>query len=502
MPHSKHKNLILSAALGVLFAPTGLSQQITEILDSTGDGVNGFDAASRVALDSAGNVYATAITSNNVFRVTPAGVITQVLDSTGDGSNPLLSPSGIAAGANGNVYVLGTSSNNCFEIGPLGAVTEIIDSTGDGAGNPLLRPSGCCVGPSGNVFVAGSLSNNVFRITPGGMITEIMDSTGDGTHTFSNARGIAVDAAENVYVISGGSTSAFKITPAGAITQIIDASGDGMGNILDLPFAIAANAAGNVYVTGTDNVFMITPAGVISEIVDHTGDGAGHPLITVSAVAVNDVTGNVYASGAGFFWGGSNNVLQITPAGAITQILSGSGDGMGATLNYPIGIAVDALENVFVVGFTSNNVFRVEAGFGDLGANYCMANPNSTGAVGTLTATGQASAAANDVTLTAGNLPANQFGIFVVSTMQGFVASPTSMSNGNVCLDGAIGRYNTILSAGVGGTFSLPVDLTAVPAGGATLSIVAGDTLNFQAWHRDGVGLGSNFTEGLSITFN
>jgi hypothetical protein len=31
---------------------------------------------------------------------------------------------------------------------------------------------------------------------------------------------------------------------------------------------------------------------------------------------------------------------------------------------------------------------------------------------------------------------------------------------------------------------------------------MAGQTWNFQAWHRDQVGLGSNFTDGLEIQFN
>ncbi|MEM8712428.1 MAG: hypothetical protein AAGG01_15860, partial [Planctomycetota bacterium] len=45
------------------------------------------------------------------------------------------------------------------------------------------------------------------------------------------------------------------------------------------------------------------------------------------------------------------------------------------------------------------------AGGGGPGMNYCMANPNSTGATGSISATGSATASDNDVTLTASSLP-------------------------------------------------------------------------------------------------
>lgn len=503
------KSLILSAALGVylsaLLAPTGHAQRVTEILNSTGDGIHAFDTAGRLTLDSAGNVYATAILSDNAFKVTPSGVITQIIDASGDGQNFLRGAAAIALGANGNVYVTGNSSRNCFEIKPNGVITEIIDSTGDAAGNTLNNPIGCCVGPSGNVYVSGRSTSNVFRITPAGVITEIIDATGDGTHNLTQAVALAVDAAENVYVIGELSHNVFKITPAGAITQIIDASGDGMGNTLELPFGIAADASGNVYVTGTYNAFKVTQAGVITEIIDTTAGGTGLSLVSTTAIAVSNVTGNVYVSGAGLFWGGSNNVLQITPSGTISQILHIGGDGMGATLDYPISLAVDASENVFANGLFSDNVFRIEAGYGDLGTNYCTANPNSTGAAGTISAFGRRLAVNNKVTLTASNLPAQSFGFFITSMTQGFVALPSG-SDGNLCVGGSIGRYvgtGQIQNSGSTDSFSLELDLAQTPTPTGLVTVNAGEAWNFQAWHRD-TAMGtptSNFTDGIEITF-
>ena len=48
---------------------------------------------------------------------------------------------------------------------------------------------------------------------------------------------------------------------------------------------------------------------------------------------------------------------------------------------------------------------------------------------------------------------------------------------------------------------AMQVPLTQVPQLGGFISVLPGDTWNFQAWHRDTVGLGSNFTNGVEVEF-
>lgn len=145
------------------------------------------------------------------------------------------------------------------------------------------------------------------------------------------------------------------------------------------------------------------------------------------------------------------------------------------------------------------------SGSSGIGTNYCTAVPNITGAAGQISASGSNVAAANNVTLMASSLPPNQFGIFIVSSAQAFVPGGNGASNGNICVGGAIGRYNRpgqILGTGTQGEISLPINLSTVPQGNGFTSTVSGSIWNFQAWHRSPVGLGSNFTDGLTITFN
>ena len=144
-------------------------------------------------------------------------------------------------------------------------------------------------------------------------------------------------------------------------------------------------------------------------------------------------------------------------------------------------------------------------GPGPIGSNYCMQEVNATGVVGTMSGFGQTSIAANDITITASNLPLNQFGIFVCSDTQGFVPFAGGTSNGNICLGGVIGRYQSagqILSSGATGTYSLTINVNTIPQGGGILAVSAGLGVNFQSWHREGIGAGSCFTDGLEIVLS
>jgi hypothetical protein len=172
-----------------------------------------------------------------------------------------------------------------------------------------------------------------------------------------------------------------------------------------------------------------------------------------------------------------------------------SDSGTFAIIEVVLDEAAGDLDAVYVVELS-----------GELGTSYCAVNPNSTGAASALTAMGSLAASDNDILLTAADLPTTSFGYFLTSLDQGFVANPGG-SAGNLCLDGDIGRYvgaGEIQNSGAAGTFSLMLDLTQTPTPTGFVGVMAGETRNFQTWHRDDVGgvPTSNFTNGLAITFN
>lgn len=154
----------------------------------------------------------------------------------------------------------------------------------------------------------------------------------------------------------------------------------------------------------------------------------------------------------------------------------------------------------FDIGFSTVGLHLVDDGScGNFGTNYCVANPNSTGQGGVIRACGSDEVGTNFFRLEATQLPPSQFGFFVNSPTQGFITPPGSM--GNLCLSGAIGRHSAqIAQTDASGVLSIFVDLDALPRPTGSVSVQPGDTFHFQAWHRDGSS--SNFTEGLTVTFD
>jgi VCBS repeat protein len=137
-----------------------------------------------------------------------------------------------------------------------------------------------------------------------------------------------------------------------------------------------------------------------------------------------------------------------------------------------------------------------------VGSNYCgPANPNSSGQSATIAAHGSSHLLSDFSWLDAAGTATNQFGMFVTSRSQGFVMPPGSQ--GLLCLGGGIGRYTqNIMDTGPGGVLTLQLDLAQMPTPGGPVAIQPGETWNFQLWFRDtNPGLTSNFTDGLSITF-
>ena len=111
----------------------------------------------------------------------------------------------------------------------------------------------------------------------------------------------------------------------------------------------------------------------------------------------------------------------------------------------------------------------------------------------------------NSLTLETTRLPLNAFAFYLTSRTQGFVQNPGG-SAGNLCLSGAIGRYvgpGQIQNSGMTGGFQYMIDLNVHPTPTGIVQVQAGQTWNFQCWHRDSVGGAavSNFSDAISIGF-
>ncbi len=135
-------------------------------------------------------------------------------------------------------------------------------------------------------------------------------------------------------------------------------------------------------------------------------------------------------------------------------------------------------------------------------ANYCTANPNSTGQIAVMSASGSPIITDNNFTLTASQIPTFEWGYFMMAASQGFIPN-VGGSSGNLCLGFPFYRFSkpptgTVLSSGSNGTFRFTPNLTNLPQG---VTFLVGETWDFQAWFRDGAAGTSNFTDGIEVMF-
>ncbi len=136
--------------------------------------------------------------------------------------------------------------------------------------------------------------------------------------------------------------------------------------------------------------------------------------------------------------------------------------------------------------------------------SYCDSNVNSSGAMATMLFSGTPSVDANNLVLGVRDLPQNQFGYFVVSQTTGSGVTPPG-SQGMLCIGGALGRHNRlgeVLFSGSIGAVLMPLDLADVPQPLGPVSVMPGETWNWQYWFRDqNPGSTSNFSDGNRVTF-
>ncbi|NVJ46646.1 MAG: hypothetical protein HWE07_05950, partial [Cytophagia bacterium] len=144
--------------------------------------------------------------------------------------------------------------------------------------------------------------------------------------------GIAIDASDNLYLTDVQNHQILKIEPNGQVTVVAgsgtigNADGNGTSASFNTPMGIDLDASGNIYVAdaGNHNIRKITPNGDVTIIAGFgsagftEGNGANAKFNTPIGLAL-DAENNIYVADVG-----NHRVRRITPAGEVTT-LAGSG---------------------------------------------------------------------------------------------------------------------------------------------------------------------------------
>src|SRR5208282_3078116 len=315
------------------------------LIYSTYIGGTGIDFGTALALDSSGNAYVAGSTNSTDFptlnplqlgnagnydafvtEVSPTGAL---LYSTYLGGSGADNGTGIAVDSSGNVYICGYtySSNyptqNALQSSLSGGSDVFVTKFRPGSsallfstylgGSSLDRALAMLVDSSGNIYLTGDTQSADFPVT-------------------SNAYQSTLLGADNAFVT--------KVAPGGSSLVFSTLFG---GSGTDQATAMAADSAGNIYVTGFTQSSNFPRLDSFQNVLGISGAGtcASSNLVNLP---INTLCADAF-------------VAEFAPTGipVYSSYLGGSGTDSGQ------GIAVDSSGTVYVAGQTYSSNFPTTA---------------------------------------------------------------------------------------------------------------------------------------------
>ncbi len=360
-----------------------------------------------VAVDTSGDLFIADSSNNRIREVDVNGIITTVAGNgasaySGDGGAATQasvdSPFGVAVDAYSNLFVADTLDSRVREVYSAGRPTLSLGevSLADGGDYEVIitSPYGSVTSAVATVTVGVppsvvGQSVNV-AVAPGGTAMFHVEAEGtppffyswyfhdtnlvqrDTNSTLILANATYTDAGQYSVVITnlfGSATSgvaALSVFPPPTITTEPASQTTGPGSNVTL--SVAASGQGPFSYQWQFNGGDL-PNGLITTIAGNgaSGDsGDGGPATKASlrnptSVAM-DVFGNLFIADSG------NEVIRkVDVTGAVTAVAGGSGaypgDGgpaIGASLNYPTGVAVDVLGNLYIADLGDARIRKVD----------------------------------------------------------------------------------------------------------------------------------------------
>jgi len=376
------------------------------------------DSGNCVAVDASGNIYVADEAASKIRRVGADGNITTVAGTgqqgySGDGGPAtaamLAAPRAVAVDSAGNIYIADRRNQRVRRVATDGTISTIagdgfIGPGGDGRfagdGGPataasLDKPSAVLV--SGNsLYIADEDNSRVRMVDLGTGVINTVAGGGtaappgfgdDGTATAAvlfSPTGLFVTSIGELYIADSGMNCVRKVDTGGIISRVAGTpdvppgfTGDGgaaTSATLDSPMGVAADGAGNVYITDQNNhrVRMVAQGtGIITTIAGNGTKSFGGDGGPVSSALLNSPSGLAIDGSGSFFIADAGNRRVRVIDGATGNINTRIGNGTGtfagddgpaaaAALRLPMGVAADAAGNLYIADQSNERIRRVD----------------------------------------------------------------------------------------------------------------------------------------------
>jgi hypothetical protein len=328
-----------------------------------------------IAYDSAGNLYIAEMLHPRIRKIDAKGIISTIaglgsdcpMNYSPDGANAATAKignaGGLAFGLDGVLYlneglIVRTIANGTLST----ALTQppyLVPGHSPSPTGMAIDRSGAIVLTRGDRVVRATSTNSTQIIVGNGRFRSGGDGGPARLATVYDVMGLAADAAGNVYFTESDGNRVRKVSSDGVVSTI---AGTGIGGCSDagpainaqlfLPYGIAADVSGGLYIAACDSVLHITPDGVIT---------------TISRGLASDVAldrqGNLYAAASG-------TVVRISPDGQATPVAGSSIPGAippvdgEPALNATLGIssvAVDPAGNLYLADEITQSIWVVNS---------------------------------------------------------------------------------------------------------------------------------------------
>ena len=356
----------------------------------------------------------------------PSSYTTTTFSSSG-----FLYPISVVADTSRNIYVSDTQNHQIKKITPVGAVSVFAGSIqgfgdGTGAAAKFNNPYGLAIDSSNTIYVADRGNNCIRKITSSGVVTTLAGDSASQTSgitdaTTSAARfnapsGIALDStATNLYIADTFNNSIRRVViSSGVVTTYAGISGqttgssDGVGTVAKFfnPIGIAIDSTGILYVADTRNnlIRKITSG---ANVTTYAGSVSGHQDSITSPLNASfnqpyglaiDAVNNLYIAD------NANNCIRLIGNGVVSTVAGNlanaptnagnlNGTGIVASFNQPTGLTFDSTGALYIVDSGNNNIRKANttgalAGFTLIAQRGDIGYTGATGFTGVTGATG------------------------------------------------------------------------------------------------------------------
>lgn len=353
-------------------------------------------SAHDVAVDLSGNAYVALgqqiwEASGNPANRNPtllAGGSTGIGDGGSATAAQLSAPWGIALDVNGNLHIADTGNQRVRRVDPAGEITTeagtgtagFLGDNGPATEAELWSPFGIAVDPAGNVYIADRNNQRIRETDTSGNIYTLVGTGQSGLGAeglpgpqmpLNNPSGVCLDRTGTIYVVDLGNNRVLQSLPGSGVTTVAGngspgyAGDGGPARLAQLngPTACILDAAGDLFIADTNNhgIREVTPDGNISTVAGTGSAGFGGDGGPATAASLNGPMGIAVDGNGDLFIAdtGNNRVREVSAGGVIQTVAGGPGT---PTIGRPGGLTLDGSGNLYFAEPGANVIGKLVPG--------------------------------------------------------------------------------------------------------------------------------------------